>query len=78
MRQPPPVKKGESSLLSTLASLATKHQSSLMVFIVNELVTIYPNEVSRRLDLTFYILWHAKIFERPQFVATFVSEVLRT
>ena len=54
MRQPPPVKKGESSLLSTLASLATKHQSTLMVMIVNELVTIYPNEVSRWLDLTFY------------------------
>ena len=46
MRQPAPSKKGLTTLSNTMDTLATKHQSSLMVFIVNELITVDPTEVS--------------------------------
>lgn len=45
MRQPAPIKRGEVDHALIMSTLANKHQAGVMVFIMNALTTIYPNEV---------------------------------
>ena len=54
LRKPPPVKKGEVQLQHIMETLATKHQSCIVLATVFDLTRIYPTEV--RIDLLVYCL----------------------